>query len=174
MFCETRLCPHRSGAKHIFVTLFTQSTTMFVLVSMAVKLDPFTHGIDIQKVLNQSTDEYVVAVFLTKELAIQSISTYAGTLHAGKASVIYEMLPEGDKQKRVRIYEATFPVYAAPKEAPKKEVEPSAESNLKVLDKRLQKLEEKLDTKCAECNVLKNENSEMHAMIIRMKKLNKV
>jgi hypothetical protein len=148
---------------------------MFVLVSMAAKLAPFTHGIDIQKVLNHSTDEYVVAVFLTKELAIHSIPAYAGTLHAGRASVIYEMLPDGDKQKRVKIYEATFPVYAALKAAPKKDVEPPAESNLmKVLDKRVQKLEEKLDTKCAECNVLKSENNEMHAMIIRMKKLNKV
>jgi hypothetical protein len=138
---------------------------MFVLVSTNNMLDPMNNKIF--AVLSQSTDECVVGVFTTKELAVKGISSYAGTSHTGKRALIYEMLPDGDKQKRVKIYEGSFP-FCAPKL--NSDQEPIAHAfQLKLMRSRIQKLEEKLEAKCAECNLLKIDNGEMTAMITRMK-----
>jgi hypothetical protein len=126
-----------------------------------------------------SQDECVVGVFTTKELAIQGITAYSTTSHAGKVARIYQMLPDGDKQKRVKIYEGSFPL-CAPKlsnddmnmsiqkleETLKHFVEVS-----KFNTRHVQKLEEKLEAKAAECNHLKMDNNELTNLINRMKKL---
>jgi hypothetical protein len=142
--------------------------TMFVLVSMPpVYMDFHKHRIT--DLLAHSNDECVVGVFATKELAVHGISSYAGTSNAGKRALIYEMLPDGDKQKRVKIYEGSFPL-CAPKISSNQE--PIAHTfQLKLMRERIQKLEEKLESKCAECNLLKIDNSEMTTMINRMKDL---
>jgi tetrahydromethanopterin S-methyltransferase subunit G len=131
---------------------------MFVLVSMPQKMQ--WRGQSLNDVL-ASMDECVVGVFATKELAVQNISVYAGSSHAGKVALIYEMVPVGNKQKRVKIYEGSFPL-CAPKMSDDKQ--PSLaylNGQTKIMNKRIQKLEEKLEAKGAECNRLKIENSEM-------------
>jgi hypothetical protein len=132
---------------------------MFVLVSMPQKMQ--WRGQSLNDVL-ASMDECVVGVFATKDLAVQNISVYAGSSHAGKAALIYEMVPVGNKQKRVKIYEGSFPLCAPKKTSDDKQ--PSLaylNGHTKILNKRIQKLEEKLEAKGAECNRLKIENSEM-------------
>jgi len=145
--------------------------TMFVLVSMSPKMSPkmVSSTRNMEAFLFQQNEECVVGVFATKELAVHGISSYAGTSNAGKRALIYEMLPDGDKQKRVKIYEGSFPL-CAPKISSNQE--PIAHTfQLKLMRERIQKLEEKLESKCAECNRLKIDNSEMTTMINRMKDL---
>ena len=130
---------------------------MFVLISMPPKMDP-RGPVSVMDLLNPSRDECVLGVFATKELAVQGISAYTGTPHSGKTAVIYEMLPAGDKQKRVKIYEGSFPLFAPKLSSNKNETSLSNSLN-KILNKRIQLLEEKLETKVAECNRLKNDTS---------------
>ena len=145
-------------------------TTMFVLVSMSPKMDPsMVNARNMEAFLLQQNEECVVGVFATKELAVHGISSYAGTSNAGKKALIYEMLPDGDKQKRVKIYEGSFPL-CAPKIS-SNQVPIAHTFQLKLMRERIQKLEEKLESKCAECNLLKIDNSEMTTMINRMKDL---
>jgi hypothetical protein len=162
-----------SSKKH--VKMNTTFTTMFVLVS-SVGLSNIK-----QPTLSQmiGQNECVVGVFTTKELAIQGITAYSTTAHAGLVARIYQMLPDGDKQKRVKIYDGSFPL-CAPKlsnedlntRIQKLEERLEAESNrLKFNNQRIQKLEEKLEAKAAECNHLKMDNNELTNLINRMKKL---
>lgn len=151
---------------------------MFVLVSMIPPADVhdfFIHRAKIMDMVHPNRDECVVGVFTTKELAVHGISSYTGTPHAGKKAVIYEMVPTGDKQKRVKIYEGSFPL-CAPTLKP---IIPES-SNLtltlvrdknKILQERIQKLEEKLESKYAECKLLKADNDEMTALITRMRNM---
>ena len=150
---------------------------MFVLVSMippAVDVDMIINRAKIMDQIHPNRDECVVGVFTTKELAVHGISSYTGTPHAGKKAVIYEMVPTGDKQKRVKIYEGSFPL-CAPTLKP---IIPES-SNLtltlvrdkKILQERIQKLEEKLESKYAECKLLKADNDEMTALITRMRNM---
>lgn len=146
---------------------------MFVLISMPPKMDPLGRA-SIIDILKPSMDECVLGVFTTKELAVQGISAYTGTPHAGKTAVIYEMLPDGDKQKRVKIYEGSFPL-RAPKLSNDVKHKQSSTAHLngyiKIMNKHIQRLEEKLEAKGAECNRLKNDNTELVALIDRMKVL---
>ena len=131
---------------------------MFVLISTPAPFSVFNNT-----KYNQLLNESVLGVFHTKELAIQSIPAYSGTSHAGKGAVIYQMLQDGDKQKRVKIYEGTIPI-CSPK------LDNQSENNvMKILNKRIQLLEEKLEAKAAECNRLKSENNELTNFIKRMK-----
>jgi hypothetical protein len=138
---------------------------MFVLVSIPIRMDPNKYKMS--TILLLSTDEYVLGLYSTKELAIQAIPAYSGTIHSGKAAIVYEMLPDGDKQKRVKIYEGTVPLHA-----PK--LSNSQESSLKNMQliaditQRLQKLEEKLEAKCAECIRLKTHNDDLTKMMTEM------
>lgn len=139
---------------------------MFVLISMHPS--PKADGkYKISQILLSSEKECILGLFTTKELAIQGILTYAGTLHAGKTALIYEMLPDGVRQKRVKIYEGSFPLYA-PESCTKQEPSVIPENTMHT---RIQKLEEKLEAKCAELNNLKNDNREMSSLILRMKEL---
>ena len=139
---------------------------MFVLVSMSPKMNPSTRSME--AFLFQQNEECVVGVFATKELAVNGISSYAGTSNAGKRALIYEMLPDGDKQKRVKIYEGSFPL-CAPKISSNQE--PIAHTfQLKLMRERIQKLEEKLESKCAEYNRLKiSSNQEPIAHTFQLK-----
>lgn len=173
---------------------------MFVLVSMPPKMDPLARA-NVLDMLKPNMDECVVGVYASRELAVQAISTYAGAPHGGKAALIYEMVPDGDKQKRVKIYEGSFPSFCIKLTPPKepsisymsgltkilnarvqkleekleaKEAECNGLKNgpkITDMNARLQKLEEKLEAKCAECNLLKADNREMATLIGRMKKL---
>ena len=143
---------------------------MFVLVSMPQKMQ--WRGQSLNDLLT-SMDECVVGVFATKDLAVQNISVHAGSSHAGKVALIYEMVPVGKKQKRVKIYEGSFPL-CAPKTSDDKQPSLSyLNGQTKIMNKRIQKLEEKLEAKGAECNRLKIENSEMTASNDLTKTLNK-
>jgi tetrahydromethanopterin S-methyltransferase subunit G len=145
---------------------------MFVLISMPPKMDPRAHA-SIIDLLNPSRDECVLGVFATKDLAVQGISAYTGTPHAGKTAVIYEMVPSGDKQKRVKIYEGSFPLFAVKLTSDIHESSSRVSSTLnKILNKRVQKLEEKLEAKVAECNNLRNDASpKINNLSSRLQKL---
>jgi len=126
---------------------------MFVLISMHSVL--------------KNNDECIVGLFTTMELAIQGILDSRRS-HAGKKALIYEMLPDGDTQRRVKIYEGSFPILYAPFLCTKQEPSVIPENTMHT---RIQKLEEKLEAKCAELNNLKNDNREMSSLILRMKEL---
>ena len=144
------------------------------MIPPAVDVDMIINRAKIMDQIHPNRDECVVGVFTTKELAVHGISSYTGTPHAGKKAVIYEMVPTGDKQKRVKIYEGSFPL-CAPTLKP---IIPES-SNLtltlvrdkKILQERIQKLEEKLESKYAECKLLKADNDEMTALITRMRNM---
>ena len=138
---------------------------MFVLVSVNKFVESTSFSV-LRHDHIRSIEECVVGVFTTKELAVHSISAYAGTSYAGNRALIYEMLPDGNKQKRVKIYDGSFPL-CAPKLSSNQEPITHV-CQLKQMQERIQKLEEKLDAKCAECNRLKNDNEQMTDMIHRM------
>jgi len=141
---------------------------MFVLISMDPVLKPHEyHKYKMTEILLPKKDECIVGVFTTKDLAIQGILA-AWRSHAGKTALIYEMLPDGVRQRRVKIYEGSFPLHYAPMLCTNQEPSIIPENTLY---KRLQKLEEKLEAKCAELNNLKNDNREMSSLILRMKEL---
>jgi len=132
---------------------------MFVLVSTPTPTSMDLHKYKMGEILKPRMDEHVLGLYCTAELAIQAIMAYSETTHSGKMAFIYEMIPDGDKQKRVKIYEGTFPL-----RAPK--LSKTQESS--TITQRLQKLEEKLEAKCAECVRLKNHNDDLTKMMTEM------
>ena len=73
------------------------------------------------------------------------------------------MIPDGDKQKRLKIYEGTFPICS-----PKLNNDSTHNDVVKALNARIQKLEEKLEAKVAEVNNMKAHKEELIDMINRM------
>jgi hypothetical protein len=162
---------------------------MFVLVStIADPYATYARTKSMKDLMTVGGDECVLGVFTSKELAAKGIDAYAGTSHAGKTALIYQMVPDGIKQKRVKIYEGSFPLctWTSTSSTPMKKqppVPPVKETPAtpsgptvaylnglsKIMSKRLQKLEEKLESKCTECNRLKTDNEEMTSLVNRMK-----
>lgn len=110
----------------------------------------------------RNIQETVVGVFPTIENAIHSIPSYF-TSQAGKIAIVYQMIPDGDKQKRLKIYEGTFPICS-----PKLNNDSTHNDVVKALNARIQKLEEKLEAKVAEVNNMKAHKEELIDMINRM------
>jgi hypothetical protein len=86
------------------------------------------------------------------------------------------MVPDGDKQKRVKIYEGSFPVFSvnltpahdSASARVRERVYENLQARTKVLNERIQKLEEKLEEKAAECIKLKIGYDELSVLFRRM------